>query len=112
MNCKPGQLLLIPFPYSDISSIKKRPVLALTRQDRHGDFIALRITTVMQKDGLALDDQSLAQGALPKPSWIRMDKVFTLSSGSVVRDIGAVRAEILAQALEGLCRTVGFRRVP
>jgi mRNA interferase MazF len=39
MTCRPGDLVLIPFPYSDLEAAKKRPVLALTTPDRHGDFI-------------------------------------------------------------------------
>ena len=39
MTCNPGHLVLIPLPYADLSATKKRPVLALTAPDRHGDFI-------------------------------------------------------------------------
>ena len=41
MACKPGDLVLIPFPYSDLQSTKKRPVMVLTSPDRHEDFIGL-----------------------------------------------------------------------
>jgi hypothetical protein len=36
-----GDLLLVPFPFSDLSANKRRPVLVLTDADRYGDFIAL-----------------------------------------------------------------------
>ena len=39
-----GDLVLIPFPFSDLSAAKKRPVLLLTRPDVYGDFIALAVT--------------------------------------------------------------------
>ena len=50
MTCNPGHLVLIPLPYADLSATKKRPVLALTAPDRHGDFIALAVTSVEQTE--------------------------------------------------------------
>ena len=41
MTCRPGDLVFIPFPYSDLSSSKKRPVLVLATPDKRGDFIVL-----------------------------------------------------------------------
>jgi hypothetical protein len=40
-----GALLLVPFPFTDLSAAKRRPVLALTAPDSYGDFIALRVTS-------------------------------------------------------------------
>lgn len=45
-----GDLVLIPFPFSDLSAAKKRPVLLLTRPDAYGDFIVLAGTSCRQID--------------------------------------------------------------
>jgi mRNA interferase MazF len=39
-----GDLLLVPFPFTDLSATKRRPVLALTDADSYGDFVALPVT--------------------------------------------------------------------
>ncbi len=46
---QPGDLVMVPFPFSDLRTHKKRPVLVLTRPDSRGDFIALAITSVDTK---------------------------------------------------------------
>ena len=33
MTCKPGELVAIPFPYSDLTTRKRRPVLVMTHPD-------------------------------------------------------------------------------
>jgi mRNA interferase MazF len=111
MTCEPGDLALIPFPYSDLTAYKKGLVLALTGPDRHGDFIALAVTSVEQTEkGLSLTASELCEGVLPKPSWIRLDKVFTLSVASIAKVIGHLEPQTLERAIGGLCRSVGYDR--
>ena len=45
-----GDLVLISFPFSDLSAAKKRAVLMLTRPDAYGDFIALAVTSRPQTE--------------------------------------------------------------
>ena len=108
MTPEPGDIVLIPFPYSDLSSAKKRPVLVLTPLDRHGDFIAAGITSAEQQgDAVILNTESLLSGRLPKKSWVRTDKVFTLSREIVEKRFGAVRAETFQAVMLSVCRTLG-----
>jgi mRNA interferase MazF len=111
MACRPGDLVLIPFPFSDLQSTKKRPVMVLTSPDRHADFIGLAITSVEQQDGaLQIGPASLVQGALPRQCWIRFDKVFTLSQSSIVKTFGTVSPQTIQAVLQGLCSIVGYTR--
>jgi mRNA interferase MazF len=71
-----GDLVLLPFPFSDLTSTKRRPVLMLTAPDAQGDFVACPVTSRagwLYARLLSLDD--LAEGALPLVSWVRTDKV-------------------------------------
>jgi mRNA interferase MazF len=78
-----GDLLLVPFPFSDLSAAKRRPVLALTSADRYGDFIALPVTSRPQAEyGVPLTANDMERGTLPAASWIRTDRVVTLNSAS------------------------------
>ncbi|CUS39597.1 conserved hypothetical protein [Candidatus Nitrospira nitrosa] len=111
MACKPGDLVLIPFPYSDLQSAKKRPVMVLTPSDRHADFIGLAITPVAQPNhAMPIVATDLVEGALPKACWIRFDKVFTLSESSIVKTFGALSPQTIQAVLQGLCSVVGYAR--
>jgi mRNA interferase MazF len=65
-----GDLLLVPFPFTDLSAAKRRPVLALTKLDGFGDFIALPVTSRSQQagHGIPLLAADLVRGHLPAPS--------------------------------------------
>ena len=111
MTCNRHDLVLIPFPYAELDSSKKRPVLVLTPPDRHGDFIALAVTTVPHPEpAVPLTTTDIIDGILPKPSWIRVDKVFTLSEQSIVKHVGKINAECVGRALKGLCGLVGYAK--
>jgi mRNA interferase MazF len=109
MTCNPGDRMRIPFPYADLSVAKRRPALVLTAPDRHGDFIALAVTSVEQTEHAAkLGTEHLTQDTLPRTSWVRLDKVFTLSERSIVKTLGTVTSAAMREALAGLCTTVGY----
>lgn len=106
-----GDIVLLPFPFSDLSSQKKRPALVLTPPDTTGDFIALAITSrPTPLPAVALSDDDLLTGHLPKPSWIRTEKVFTFSQSLVVAHVATLKPAILQRALQALCDKVGLSR--
>lgn len=111
MECKPGEIVLIPFPYSDLTTTKKRPVPALTPPDKNGDFIALAVTSVETPEyAVKLENKALTAGRLPKPSWVRVDKVFTLSTSSIIKCFGTLKSDVFKGVLDGLCQRVGYAR--
>ena len=104
-----GDLLLVPFPFSDLSAAKRRPVLALTGPDGYGDFIALPVTSRPQAEhGLPLTAADLVHGRLPAPSWIRTDRIVTLNASLVVKTVGRVSDRAVAAAVERFCARIGY----
>ncbi len=104
-----GDLVLISFPFSDLSAAKKRPVLLLTRPDAYGDFIALAVTSRPQTDhGIALDPADLVQGSLPLASWIRTDRIVTLNASLIVKEFGRVSEAVITAAVSRICAFVGL----
>lgn len=108
MNVEPGDIVSIPFPYTDLSTRKRRPVLVLTIPDNRGDFISLPVTSVQtEESAVCIRAESMAEGNLPKISWVRYDKVFTLSASSIKKKYGTLRDDIFEQIMDNLCTHLG-----
>ena len=112
MTCKPGDIVGLPFPFSDLASRKKRPVLVLTPADYRGDFMGLAITSVLTEDNaVSIESSDMNDGFLPKKSWIRYDKIFTLGTSTVVRRYGSIKEDVYSEVINGLCQYVGCKDV-
>jgi mRNA interferase MazF len=104
-----GDLLLVPFPFSDLSAIKRRPVLALTAPDSYGDFIALPVTSRPQAEhGLLIAGSDLVTGSLPAQSWVRTNRIVTLNISLVIKIVGRVSDRSVAAAAQRFCAYIGF----
>jgi mRNA interferase MazF len=103
-----GDIVLVPCPFTDLSATKRRPVLALTAPDSYGDFIGLPVTSRPRPEhGVALGQADMEQGSLPVASWIRTDRIVTLSSDLVVKIVGRVSVRIV-DAVKRICLFIGY----
>jgi uncharacterized protein (DUF1501 family) len=67
MTLTRGDVVLIPFPYTDLSARKRRPVLILNEVDEYVDFLAVAVTSQPDHaDALALEPADVEHGSLPK----------------------------------------------
>ncbi len=108
MNSKPGDLVGIPLPYTDLTAKKRRPVLVVTNPDGRGDFMGLAITSVITKDlAVSIDEESMLTGRLPRKSYIRYDKIFTLNNAIIVKTYGSIKQNVLQKVMKNLCDYLG-----
>jgi mRNA interferase MazF len=86
-------ILLIPVPFTDLTSSKRRPVLVIS-SDAHNnvsqDIIVAAITSNISSSfsDVTIDNSYLEYGSLPRLSIIRPDKLYTLSQAIVVHSFG------------------------
>ncbi len=105
---KPASIVVLPYPFSDESRQKKRPVLVLTEPDGFGDFLALAVTSKgYHAMAVSLAQDGMKSGSLPKTSWIPTDKVFTLNRTLIVKSVGEVSDDIFRQARRAICDKIG-----
>ena len=86
-----------------------RPVLILSQDifnERSGTVIAMAITSQPQRAGFPLTLE-LKSGILPKPSWVKISQIRTLSVERIGKRIGRTSPEELAQVVEGLNEIIG-----
>ncbi len=96
-----GSVVLIPFPFSDLSQAKLRPAVVLAYAGR-GDCILCQVTSNPYADALAvaLDDNSFAQGSLQRESYARPGKLFTASSRLIRHNVGRLTPETLQAIIQ------------
>ena len=82
----------------------RRPVVILSHDvfnERSGTVIAMAVTSQPQLAGFPLT-LALGTGELPKPSWVKISQVRTLSTGRIEGLIGKLPDEQLDRLVEGL----------
>lgn len=110
MTLSPGDIVLVDVQFTDQSAVKQRPALVLRGADATGDFPVAPITSQPgHANTVELTGGDLAEGSLPKASWVRADRVFTINVSTVVRTYGAVRPTVLRAVAGILCPQLGCR---
>ena len=108
MTLNPSDVVKIPFPFSDLKSSKRRPVLVIHKPDKYGDFIATAITTRQHHSGAYLLNPSDFQaGSLPKLSFVRLNKIYTLNTESVLFICGRLQSDVFGKIQSNLCQGLG-----
>jgi mRNA interferase MazF len=98
-----GAVVLVPFPFSDLSQTKLRPALVLADASR-GDWVLCQITSKPYGDAKAIEvkDDSLATGSLRVISYARPGKLFTANHSLIVMQVGTLKAEKFKQIIEAV----------
>ena len=96
-----GDIVLMPFPYSDLTEAKQRPALILSNQklNIHSDRICCLITSKPSEQGIKLPPSSFETGDLPFQSWIKPFRLFTIHEQIIKKRLATVSPNIHHQVL-------------
>ncbi len=89
-----GEIVIVPFPFSDLSGAKKRPAFVLA--DLQGDDIILcQITSQTVKDdySVVLRASDFRTGQLVMESNIRPNRIFTADKKIIIRKAGVLKEQ-------------------
>ena len=98
-----GDVVIVPFPFSNLTDTKRRPALVLASLDGN-DVVLCMITSqsIHDRYAIPLAAQDFASGSLPVASNIRPSRIFTADAGIIVRVVGRLREEKLSQVRKSL----------
>lgn len=107
---KPGDVILISYPFTDLSATKVRPALVISSEEynqREDDVIVLPITHNINRGSeediyLQTRDNGFQETGLKKASAIRTGKIFTLQKDLAKSRLGSIYEKLLDEIRRGL----------
>jgi mRNA interferase MazF len=96
-----GEVIVIPFPFSDLTQAKRRPALIIAELEGD-DLILCQITSQRVKDKYAVEisDKDFETGGLRQPSNVRPNRIFTADSHIVLYRIGNLKKTKINEIIE------------
>ena len=104
MRLEPGDIVLVPFPFTDLTSSKSRPAFVISDGRYYAssrDVIVLGVTSNLSNaaHSVMMKDSDLLRGKLKATSRIKADKVATLEQSIVRRVVGRAKPVLLGHVM-------------
>ncbi|MFH1211872.1 MAG: type II toxin-antitoxin system PemK/MazF family toxin [Candidatus Woesearchaeota archaeon] len=95
MEAKQKELVLLPFPFSDLKETKVRPAIIVSNDifnKKSADCIMVPLTSVIKDEpySIIINQQDMSSGNLIKTSRVKADKIFAVEKCLITMKIGAV----------------------
>ncbi len=103
-----GDIVLVPFPFTDLSSTKKRPALVLVTTEEDVTLAFITTQTKWSEDW-NVDLTPTVKNGLKKASIIRLAKITTLEKGLVIGRLGRLADETLNEVDVNLKRMFALK---
>ncbi len=79
--------------------------------DEYGDFLVVAITSQPgHRDAIALESADFQDGVLPKPSWLRASRLYSLHRDSIAGLFGSLTPAALSRLHAAVCHHLGCQR--
>lgn len=90
LNISQRDIILIPFPFSDLSGAKVRPASIASNDiyhTAHRDAVVLALTSNLSTSDykVLIETQDLETGSLPVKSAVRVDKPFSILQNKILK---------------------------
>ena len=101
MIYKQKDIVLIPFPYSNLTNSKQRPALIISnkKMEKMQDMICCLVTRNPSKDCILIKKACFEEGKLPFKSWIKPYRIFTIHKGIIKRRLCTITNDFYDEVL-------------
>lgn len=88
-----GDVVVVPFPFSDLSHVKRRPALVIAELEGN-DLILCQITSQQIRDRYAIliEDSDFESGTLRQKSNARPNRIFTADYHIILYPVGRLKS--------------------
>ena len=106
------EIWLALLPYTDLSAVKQRPALVIS-SDQHNasceDIVVLAVTSNLATPAraIAVQNESLDDGSLLRPSLILVSKLYTMHKSMLKRCLACISMDMFQQVLRELDAILG-----
>ena len=103
----PGSVVLVPFPFTDLSGRKRRPALVVSPPGFHDeDLVLCAITSRLPERSseweVPLEAGDMVEERLPKKSIVKVGKLFAMHRDLIARGFGTAKEPKLQEVLSKL----------
>ena len=97
-----GDVVVVPFPFSDLTQAKRRPALVIAELEGD-DLILCQITSqsVGDRYAVSIDESDFETGTLRRKSNVRPNRIFTADRHIILYRVGHLKPEKTVQVIEG-----------
>ena len=102
-----GDVVVVPFPFTDLQSNKRRPAVVLATFTR-GDVLICQITSRSESHPAVVDIgvDDFAQGGIDRPSMALPHRLVTVHESVILRSAGTLTPPKLAELVERVCALI------
>ena len=102
-------IVLIPFPYTNLTATKKRPALVISYDifnKNNQDILVCQITHNLKQraHSIIIDNSNLENGNLAVESLIKVSKIFTIDKALAIQKIGKVNSKTYRNVYDEICK--------
>ena len=106
---KQREIILIPFPFTDLSATKKRPALVISYTDFNKENKGILVCQIthnlkQRRHSIYINNNNLENGSLAVESLIKANKIFTIDKSLIIQKICKLDSKTYLMVYDEICK--------